>query len=96
MRSLRYLPGIRSSLQALPPQAREDLKSALEALRTKKAARGVDVKRLLGTFQKPLARLKVGAWRIVFYEDGDDVYIVRVFPRKQGYDWLSEWATLAP
>lgn len=93
MRSLRYHPGIRSSLQGLPPQAREDLKAALEALRTKKTAKGLDTKRLLGTFQKPLARLKVGPWRVVYYEDGDDVYVIRVFPRRQGYDWLSEWET---
>jgi len=88
---LRYHPGTRQDLQALPPEARQRVKAALEQLASKRPAKDLDVKRLLGTFQKPLARLKVGPWRVVYHEDGGVLYILRVFPRKQGYDWLSEW-----
>lgn len=91
MRGIRYRPEAREGVQILPPGARQEIKSALQLLANKKAAKGLDVKRLLGTFKKPLWRLRVGAWRVVFYEDGDALYVVRVFPRSQGYDWLDDW-----
>ena len=89
VRALRYLPGIRDPLQVLPPAARRKVKADLEALA--RSRKGLDIKRLRGDFRVPLERLKVGVWRAVFYEDGDADYVIRVFVRSQGYDWLDQW-----
>ncbi|MHB1261284.1 MAG: type II toxin-antitoxin system RelE family toxin [Thermoplasmatota archaeon] len=89
MRTLRYLPDIRDQLRLLPPTARTKVKAGLEDLAHAKP--GVDVRRLRGEFRKPLQRLKVGTWRVVFYEDGGDLLVVRIFARMQGYDWLAAW-----
>jgi mRNA-degrading endonuclease RelE of RelBE toxin-antitoxin system len=76
-------------LQDLPPLARTKVKAAVEGLARNRV--GLDVKRLRGDFRKPLERLKVGSWRVAFYRDGGSIYVVRVFPRVQGYDWLTVW-----
>lgn len=89
VRTLHYHPGVRDQLRLLPPQARTRLKQAVDALA--KEGEGLDVRLLRGEFRRPLERLKVGAWRLVFYRDGDDVYVIRVFPRSLGYDWLEQW-----
>lgn len=52
---------------------------------------GLDVKLLRGNFRVPLQRLAVGAWRAAFYTDGEVTYVVRVFRRANGYDWLTDW-----
>lgn len=87
--AIRYLPGIRDDLAALPPTARSAAKEALQGLAA--GARDVQTKRLRGDLRKPIERMKVGAWRVAFYRDGDTIYIVQVFPRSAGYDWLSLW-----
>jgi mRNA-degrading endonuclease RelE of RelBE toxin-antitoxin system len=89
VKALRYLPGIRDELHRLPPAARRSVKAALEGLARDED--NLDVRRLAGKFRHPLERLKVGAWRTVFYRDGGSLFILRVFPRQDGYDWLSEW-----
>jgi mRNA-degrading endonuclease RelE of RelBE toxin-antitoxin system len=88
--TLRYLPGVRDQLRLLSPQARRRLKQAAEALA--RGDKGPDVRRLRGEFVRPLHRLKVGSWRLVFYRDGTVLYVIRVFPRTLGYDWLESWA----
>lgn len=89
MKTLRYHPGIRDQLQLLPPAARHKVRASLESLA--RGEKGLDLKRLRGDFRKPLERVKIGAWRVAFYRDGNLIYIVRVFPRTQGYDWLTMW-----
>jgi mRNA-degrading endonuclease RelE of RelBE toxin-antitoxin system len=89
--ALRYLPGIRDQLHLLPPATRTKVKASLEGLARGDA--GLDVRKLRGDFRKPLERLKVGSWRVVFYRDGAQIYVIRVFPRMQGYDWLAVWET---
>ena len=65
------------------------MKSALEELG--RGTDGLNVKPLRGQFRFALERLKVGAWRAAFYREGADIHVVHVFPRTQGYDWLSIW-----
>lgn len=89
MKALRYLPGIRDQLRLLAPAARARVKASLEQLAAGK--NGLDVRTLRGEFPKRLQRLKVGAWRVVFYEDRGALFVVRVFPRVEGYDWLAVW-----
>lgn len=89
MRTLRYLPDVRDQLRHLPLTARSKVKAILEELA--QGTESLDVRRLRGEFRKPLQRLKVGSWRVVFYEDGGDLFVVRVFARMQGYDWLAQW-----
>ncbi len=91
MKVLRYYPGIREQLQSLPPGPRGKLKTTLDILA--RSRKDLDVKRLRGDFRHPLERLKVGVWRAAFYQDGDTLYVIRVFPRAQGYDWLTQWET---
>lgn len=91
MKALQYHPDVPQQLQALPPQVRRRVKPALEGLRGPEGVKDLDVKRLIGSFTQPLRRLKLGAWRVVFYQDGNTVYILRVFPRTEGYDWLDDW-----
>lgn len=92
IRAIRYLATAREGVQVLPPEGRQRIKAALQAMLDAKSAQNLDIKRLLGTFDKPLWRLRVGAWRVVFFEDQGVAYVVRVFPRSQGYDWIAEWA----
>lgn len=54
---------------------------------------GLDAPRLHGDLRKPLERLKVGTGRVAFYRDGAHIFVIRVFPRKQGYGWLAVWET---
>lgn len=89
MKSLRYWPGIQGQVQQLPPAARTKMRTALESLT--KSKKGLDVKRLRGEFEHPLHRLKVGSWRAAFYESGNSIFVIRVFARRDGYDWLEQW-----
>jgi plasmid stabilization system protein ParE len=91
VKALRYLPGIRDHLHLLPPTARIKVKAALEDLAGNRKG-GLDVKGLRGDFRRPLERLKVGSWRVAFYQE-KHIYVIRVFPRTHGYDWLAQWET---
>ncbi|AIY90021.1 hypothetical protein GACE_0975 [Geoglobus acetivorans] len=51
-----------------------------------------DVKKLVGTKEPPLFRLRVGEYRIVFWVDWDSktIYVERIFHRSEGYDAFFE------
>ena len=89
MKSLHYLPSARAELQAIPALSRARLKAALALLRA--GDPGLDVRRLQGEFRVPLQRLRVGPWRVGFYVDRQSIFVLRVFPRSAGYDWVSGW-----
>lgn len=64
-----------------------------EALQELKATwpkpQGVDVAQLvLDAPGWPVFRLRVGDWRVVFRARGEDLEVVRVFHRREGYGWL--------
>ena len=47
-----------------------------------------DVKRLYGTKQSPLYRLRVGSYRIIFHSDSDEITVLRVDNRGDVYKGL--------
>jgi mRNA interferase RelE/StbE len=64
----------------LSPQIRDRIAKKLVAL----AATGHgDIKKLKG---QPGARLRVGDWRVIFYEEADTVVVVAVGHRREIYD----------
>lgn len=88
--------GLRFSLQAgaalanLAPQPKRALRKALTALsKDPIGAAGLDV-RLLDQHpgRTPIFRLSVGLYRAAYEVRRRDVYVVRVFHRRDGYGWL--------
>lgn len=51
-----------------------------------------DVKKLAGSKEPPLYRLRVGEYRIVFWIDWSSkkIYVERIFHRSEGYDLFFE------
>lgn len=39
-------------------------------------------------------RLKVGAWRVAYQVKGDEVRVLHVFPREDGYGWMARFGFL--
>lgn len=39
-------------------------------------------------------RLKVGAWRVAYQVKRDEVRIVHIFPREDGYGWMERFGFL--
>ena len=62
----------------LPRQVRDRIDKKLDAF----AATG-DVKKLKGQLG---ARLRVGDWRVIFYEEGETIVVVAVGHRREIYD----------
>jgi mRNA-degrading endonuclease RelE of RelBE toxin-antitoxin system len=49
----------------------------------------LDVKRLKGVGgREDLFRLRVGDYRIIFFEDEESVKVTQIIQRGKGYDWL--------
>jgi mRNA interferase RelE/StbE len=64
----------------LPRQVRDRIDKKLDAF----AATGDgDVKKLKGQLG---ARLRVGDWRVIFYEEGETIVVVAVGHRREIYD----------
>jgi mRNA interferase RelE/StbE len=64
----------------LSPQIRDRVGKKLDAF----AATGHgDIKKLKG---QPGARLRVGDWRVIFYEEADTIVVVAVGHRREIYD----------
>jgi mRNA interferase RelE/StbE len=64
----------------LPSQIRDRIDKKLDAF----AATGHgDVKKLKG---QPGARLRVGDWSVIFYEEGETIVVVAVGHRREIYD----------
>lgn len=60
------------------------IRQRIDARLTEFATNGAgDVKRLKG---RRGSRLRVGDWRVVFYEEGDTIVIVAVGHRREVYD----------
>jgi len=48
-----------------------------------------DVKKLKGTRgREDLYRLRVGDYRIIYYEDAECIKVTQIIHRSKGYDWL--------
>lgn len=80
MKSVSFTPAGLRGWRKLAPDIRQRLDQRL----TEFASTGVgDVKRLKG---RDGARLRVGDWRIIFYEDGDALVVVAAGHRREIYE----------
>lgn len=78
-------------LRALPPAAKRRIREALRRVAEDPLAAegGLDVRRLdvpHGT--APLMRLRLGDWRVIYAVADDQVFVVRIFHRREGYGWM--------
>jgi mRNA interferase RelE/StbE len=68
---------------------KKQVKSALERLSELELRFRLDVKRLKGVGgREDLFRLRVGDYRIIFFEDEESVKVTQIIQRGKGYDWL--------
>jgi mRNA interferase RelE/StbE len=80
MKQIGFAPTATRQLLKLSPQVRERIVKRLDAF----AATGHgDVKRLRG---QAGARLRVGDWRVIFYEEGQTIIVAAVGHRREIYD----------
>ena len=80
MRSIVFTPAALRRWTKLSATVRARIRTQLEAF----AATGQgDVKALKG---RAGIRLRVGDWRVIFYEDGDTIVVVAVGHRRNIYD----------
>jgi len=80
MSSIVFTPTGTRQWAKLSPDVRRRIDARLQKL----AASGVgDVKRLKGRHG---ARLRVGDWRVIFYEEDDTIVVVAVGHRREIYD----------
>lgn len=77
------------ALRRLPTPVKARLKKALARLaKDPFGHEGTPGIRKLQSRAGAVYRLRVGAWRIVYLVDGNDVRVVKVFPREDGYGWM--------
>jgi mRNA interferase RelE/StbE len=80
MKPLAFTPAATRQWVKLPEEARRRIDARL----TRFAADGTgDVKRLRG---RAGARLRVGDYRVIFYEEGGSIVVVAVGHRREIYD----------
>ncbi len=78
-------------LRRMPPEPRKRIKAKLRLLE----GDPLPSNRELGARQmesnperSPVYRIKVGHWRIIYTVESSRVYVIRIMPRDEGYDWL--------
>lgn len=79
-----------AALRTLHPQAKKSIRDSLRKLKERwPTPTGLDVTRLRSDPSTlPVFRLRVGDWRIVFRARGENLEVVRVFHRREGYGWM--------
>ncbi|MBW3583561.1 MAG: type II toxin-antitoxin system RelE/ParE family toxin [Euryarchaeota archaeon] len=91
-RRLRLQPEYAADvLRNAPPQTRKRLKAALRLLLDDPMGLtvGLDVRALRRPRGQPrMFRLRVGEWRCAFLIEDDVLFVVRIFHRREGYEWL--------
>jgi mRNA interferase RelE/StbE len=80
MRPILFTPAATRQWMKLTPPVRNRINDRLEAFA--ETGHG-DVKKLKG---RAGARLRVGDWRIIFFEEGDKIIVVAVGHRREIYD----------
>lgn len=79
------------SLRALSPATKRRVKAGLAELSHDPNPPGPagNIKRLDAPgFGEPVFRLRLGDYRAVFVVRGNEVRVLRVFHREEGYEWL--------
>jgi mRNA interferase RelE/StbE len=68
---------------------RNQIKRALKKLSQKDKKCKLDIKKLRGIKNREdLYRLRVGKYRIIYFEEKKSIKITKIIPRSKGYDWL--------
>lgn len=79
------------TLRSFSPQTKKRVKAALAALadNPEPPGRGGTIKRLdVPGSGETVLRVRVGDHRAVYVVRGQEIRILRVFHREEGYDWL--------
>jgi mRNA-degrading endonuclease RelE of RelBE toxin-antitoxin system len=76
-------------LGSLPEDIRNKVKKALYSLSDPEKVGMLDTKKLKGVRGgADLFRLRIGNYRVVYFEDVDSFRIIQIFHRGKGYKWL--------
>jgi mRNA interferase RelE/StbE len=80
MKQIRFTPAATRDLFKLSPQVRERINKKIDVF----AATGQgDVKKLKG---QTGARLRIGDWRVIYYEEAGTIVVAAVGHRREIYD----------
>jgi len=76
-------------LESLPEDISNKVKKALYSLSEPENSGMLDTKKLKGVRGgADLFRLRIGNYRVVYFEDVDSFRIIQIFHRGKGYKWL--------
>ncbi len=76
-------------LGLLPEDIRNKVKKSLYSLNEPEKSGMLDTKKLKGVRGgADLFRLRIGNYRVVYFEDVDSFRIIQIFHRGKGYKWL--------
>ena len=79
----------RKQLDLLPEDTRNKVKKALYSINEPEKSKMLDTKKLKGVRgREDLFRLRIGNYRVVYFEDVDSFKIIQIFHRGKGYKWL--------
>ena len=78
-----------NQLDSLPNDIRNRVKKALYALSDAEKSRILDTKKLKGiNGRENLFRLRIGNYRVVYFEDVKSFKIIQIIHREKEYKWL--------
>jgi mRNA interferase RelE/StbE len=79
----------RKHLNSLPKETRSRVKKALYSLNEPEKRKMLDTKKLKGVGgREDLFRLRIGDYRVVFFENANNFKIIQILHRGKGYKWL--------
>jgi mRNA interferase RelE/StbE len=79
----------RKQFNSLPKEVRNRVKTVLYSLNEPEKKKMLDIKRLKGVDRREdLFRLKIGDYRVVYFENATSFKIIQIFHRRRGYKWL--------
>ncbi|MCD4843925.1 MAG: type II toxin-antitoxin system RelE/ParE family toxin [Methanosarcinales archaeon] len=79
----------KKQLDSLPDDTKNRIKNALYTLIDAQKSRKIDTKKLKGIKgREDLFRLRIGNYRIVYFEDVKSIKIIQIFHRGKEYKWL--------
>jgi mRNA interferase RelE/StbE len=79
----------RKQLNSLPKDMQLRVKTVLYALNESEKKKTQDIKRLKGIDgREDLFRLRIGDYRVVYFQDANSFKVIQIFHRKKGYKWL--------
>ena len=81
---------VQKQLYEMDKKLAENIKSSLKELETdpfRNRARA-DIKKLKGSRNPPMYRLRIGSYRAIYAVIGNDVKVTEIIKRGKGYEWL--------